>query len=80
MKTIDISEGTKQKLEQLARRDQRAVSEVLDELVSRALPAPDRQRSGLRELARLGIKMPRDFATRLDDYQYGQGSCNDRPG
>jgi predicted transcriptional regulator len=38
MKTIQVSDQTKQKLEQLAERQHRSESEIVDELVARFLP------------------------------------------
>ncbi len=47
MKAVTTSDNVKQKLEQLAHRNHRSESEVLDELVSRALPAKRRSVRGL---------------------------------
>jgi predicted CopG family antitoxin len=55
MKTITINDGVKQKLEQLADRDHRSESEVLDELVSRALPV---KRHSVRDMLKGKIEDP----------------------
>ena len=47
MKTIIVSDNVKQKLEQLARRNHRSESEVLDDLVGRALVTKRRSVRGL---------------------------------
>ena len=55
MKTVTISDNAKQKLEQLAHRNHRSESEVLDELVSRALST---KRHSVRDLLKGKIDDP----------------------
>jgi len=55
MKTIEISDHTKQKLEQLARRQRRSESEIVDEVVASLLPNGRRSVRGILE-----DKIPKD--------------------
>ncbi len=64
MKTIQISDHTKQKLEQLARRQRRSESEIVDEVVAGLLPNGRRSVRGILE-----GKIPEDQLLTEEDFE-----------
>jgi hypothetical protein len=64
MKTIEVSDHTKQKLEQLAQRQHRSETEIVDEVVASLLPNGRRSVRGL-----LKGKVPDDQLLTEEDFE-----------
>jgi plasmid stability protein len=67
---ILLPQALHEELKLRARRAGMQADELARELLERDLYG-NRERRGLRQLAKLGIKGPKDFASHLDNYLYG---------
>jgi hypothetical protein len=71
---VDLPADVYQDVERLAKESKRKPAQVMRDLITQSLrtrPRPAKTTGGLGALADLGIKGPSDFASRLDDYMYG---------
>jgi hypothetical protein len=73
---LDVATADYQDIEQMAKAMKRPTTQVIRDaatvFVERwRLRQGQEQYQGLGKLAKLGIKGPRDLATHLDDYLYG---------
>lgn len=73
---VDLPADVYQDVERIAKESKRKPAQVMRDLITQSLrtrprPRPAKPTGGLGALADLGIKGPSDFASRLDDYLYG---------